>query len=85
VFHNDDNSLKTPKFKSNGVNFGDRRILTTYLSTELNSVFGGGYRTCLSSAWEYICLAPSPCQSPMEFCGRRATNLRPSDGCARRV
>ena len=46
------NSLKTPQIKLNGVNFGDRRILSPYyiifnLSTELNSVFRGGVGTCL--------------------------------------
>ena len=34
----------------NGVNFGDRRILSLCLKTELNSVIGGGVGTCLAAA-----------------------------------
>ena len=30
------------------INFGARRILSVYLKTELNSVFGGGVGTCLT-------------------------------------
>ena len=40
--------LKPPHTKIIGVNFGDKRILSLCLKTELNSVFGGGVGTCLS-------------------------------------
>ena len=39
--------LKPPQTKIIVVNFGDRRILSLCLKTELNSVFGGGVGTCL--------------------------------------
>ena len=40
--------LKPPQTKIIGVNFGARRILSPYLSTELNSVFRGVLGTCLT-------------------------------------
>ena len=42
--------LKPPNLNMT-INFGDRRIFRAkYLSTELNSVFGGGNRTCLANS-----------------------------------
>ena len=71
---NNPQPLKPPQTKIVPANFGARRILSVYLKTELNSVFGGGVGTCLRSSGSSFLSSGLPAIG-RNCCARRKSNF----------